>query len=515
MKRLALSLAVLLSAASVGAAITIDLGNPKLLPNTANQKIPITVTGGPDEVVSGADLFFQLGDGGALVEGTDTSPPYIKFAPFVDDPNPANDGVDPITGTIFATNHSEPWTVGGTDLFYSASVTTSTGTIPANGLLTTVTLDTTGVTNGTFQLRMDNIAPFVGATSQFLTDINHGDPVNHTFTPVVVGGTITVGDLPPTTEGIAATVDPNTGLRTTGQTIKISNAASSAGKTRDAATINGIAITQGPVGTFTLGGVANNDTVAPGADKTGTVGFNAPGILNGVVSNGTLTLNVAPGSTPGGTGGGARNYNLQGVVTGNVGNGTAPVAAGGSFAGLSSTSDKELGTVATMLAGTNAGGDTNLGMSWQARGANEKPPGGTHPPLPDFSNGLISDKLTISGIDTGDSYVLQLTYDPSLIKSSEDQAGALGQLFLAELINGNWVHAGTPGVGANILGSWASAGSPTTVGASGFDPTANTVWAVLNHGGQFAAVPEPSSLIILGLGAILLVPAARRFRVVK
>ena len=53
--------ALLLSPAPASGAV-IDVGNHSLLPNTPNQAIAIHVAGG--ELVAGADLFVQIGDGG-------------------------------------------------------------------------------------------------------------------------------------------------------------------------------------------------------------------------------------------------------------------------------------------------------------------------------------------------------------------------------------------------------------------------------------------------------------------
>lgn len=49
-----------------------------------------------------------------------------------------------------------------------------------------------------------------------------------------------------------------------------------------------------------------------------------------------------------------------------------------------------------------------------------------------------------------------------------------------------------------------------TIGAYGWDPFTQSVWAVLNHNSEFAVIPEPSSAILLAGGIALL--AARRRR---
>ena len=50
------------------------------------------------------------------------------------------------------------------------------------------------------------------------------------------------------------------------------------------------------------------------------------------------------------------------------------------------------------------------------------------------------------------------------------------------------------------------------LGAWGVDTNNHTVWAIVNHTGDFAVVPEPSTLLLLGVGAIGLLDGVRRHR---
>jgi hypothetical protein len=49
-----------------------------------------------------------------------------------------------------------------------------------------------------------------------------------------------------------------------------------------------------------------------------------------------------------------------------------------------------------------------------------------------------------------------------------------------------------------------------TIGQYGYDSVHDTVWAVVGHDGDFAAVPEPSTLVLLGLGLAAAVTFRRR-----
>ena len=48
------------------------------------------------------------------------------------------------------------------------------------------------------------------------------------------------------------------------------------------------------------------------------------------------------------------------------------------------------------------------------------------------------------------------------------------------------------------------------IGAWGVDPANHDVWAVVDHNSDFAVVPEPSSLLLAGMAAIRIHPAARK-----
>jgi autotransporter-associated beta strand protein len=112
-----------------------------------------------------------------------------------------------------------------------------------------------------------------------------------------------------------------------------------------------------------------------------------------------------------------------------------------------------------------------------------------------------------------------------LLGGNEADLAAEGALFLGSLdtsVNqpfGRWRNAtagnfgtGVPGdVFQNYEGSWDSFAAANSItdsnignflGSYGVDITNHAVWAVVNHNRQFAVVPEPSSLILLAIGAI-------------
>jgi hypothetical protein len=117
-----------------------------LAPNAAGQQVQIHVTGG--EPVSGVDFFVQVGDGGATVGGTDTGPKITN--------------VDLVTGTIFGMNNTAAFT-DPAPLLWGATTTTANGSVAANGLLATLTIDTTGFATGQYNLILN--PPSTGPTA--------------------------------------------------------------------------------------------------------------------------------------------------------------------------------------------------------------------------------------------------------------------------------------------------------------------------------------------------------------
>lgn len=133
--KLFLGCIVLSFIAAAAEASTITVGNHLLLPDTPGQTVQIFVTGG--DAVSGLNLFAQVGDGG---------PELTDFSLPAGTDGPAISSVDLKTGTIFdgipdgqTDTGSIPQVVN-----YFIAITAAGGSVPADGLLTTLTIDTTG-----------------------------------------------------------------------------------------------------------------------------------------------------------------------------------------------------------------------------------------------------------------------------------------------------------------------------------------------------------------------------------
>jgi hypothetical protein len=159
------------------------------------------------------------------------------------------------------------------------------------------------------------------------------------------------------------------------------------------------------------------------------------------------------------------------------------IPRGGSFTSVSDripAGDGFLGTTAAILDGINA-----ISGSFDDRRAtvNDVTTGWTSR---DASDGALkSDVLTLLGMndsvgcDGTDAYTLSLSYDPSQI----------GPLALAVKNDvGQWVNAAGLNVGGApkfVIGPWKAGYG---LGFYGIDPATHTVWSVINHASQFAAI---------------------------
>jgi hypothetical protein len=126
---------------AIGSPI-VDVGVHKLLPNTKDQEIAITVEG--SDPVQGLNFRIQVEDGGPL-------PPAMGSPT-----GPVITAVDLITATVFAGNVSPQTDLLSLPQIWVQSVTTQSGSVVADGLLATVTFDTTGFSRGSFRLALDD-----------------------------------------------------------------------------------------------------------------------------------------------------------------------------------------------------------------------------------------------------------------------------------------------------------------------------------------------------------------------
>jgi MYXO-CTERM domain-containing protein len=120
---------------------TIDVGDHVLLPDAPNQLVTIDIGGGVP--VQSLDINVQVADGGPVAGGMIVGPGFTA---------------DILSGTIFAdnyanyVNHNSDLHDGTQYMWYS--LTTDSGTVETNGLLVTLTFDTTGFTGGSWPLIM-------------------------------------------------------------------------------------------------------------------------------------------------------------------------------------------------------------------------------------------------------------------------------------------------------------------------------------------------------------------------
>ncbi len=129
------------------AEIIINVGRHQLLADTVAQEIELFVQATEGEQVQGLNLNVQIADGGPDAGGQETGPLITD--------------IDIVTGTIFGANFTEvvnPEAQANLNFkqFEIRTTTTGQGRVFANGLLATLTIDTTGFFEGSFALRLSD-----------------------------------------------------------------------------------------------------------------------------------------------------------------------------------------------------------------------------------------------------------------------------------------------------------------------------------------------------------------------
>ena len=295
---------------------------------------------------------------------------------------------------------------------------------------------------------------------------------------------------------------------------------------------------------------ANNPATAPtnnttNATVTVNVGVAVP-VSGGVTNAGLTTFGTAITSSP-----------L--LINTLYGSGSQTAKFGTKSNG---TGTNGIATSAELLDG-QTGGNRTLRMAWRTRATNEMPGTVVSPPGPVY--GVKSDVVQLTGMAAdgsqstdptshvvADKFVLQMSVSDAAFGGSHaalQTAIANGFLYLGWLDDTTATtstHGGLPlwrnavaGDFANftanpdnlkgVINSYASYFAGTT-GVGGIGKTGGTsrigdwgvqdlgsgngavVWAVLDHNSIFAAVPEPSSIVMLGFGLLGLVTMVRRRR---
>jgi autotransporter-associated beta strand protein len=532
------------------AATHIDVGTNNLLPNTANQTITLQVTNdagtAPPEVTDFAG-YFQIG------------------------PNTLDQVVPVFQGADFTNTFWGPGSAGGVGpepglpQLMQKGFSLDAGTVAANGKLINLVIDTTGISTGTFALKLTNnaYADVYGQNSSFLPStandaitINDGSisiaaaPTNHYWD--VNGTAAGAGGATPAGNWDGATANFNT------------DAAGGAGGSLNAAPT-----------------AADNVIFAAGSDATGTYTVTVAGTRSAAAvkfEEGNVTLTggtLAVGAFDVAAGGSANvSSTVIGGASGSLtktGPGALTLAAANSHTGGTTVS---AGTLVLGHADATAGGAINVADGALAQAQSSLPKAVTVTTLATNTSGkldLTNNSMVLRNMAVADvaalvksGYAGGAWTGPGLTSSTAAAAGNTGIGFadtsVLNLSDGTGVSVGPTDVlvkytyygdadldgdvDGNDVGAWAvnftgSGGSSTKTWIQGDwdydgDVDGNDVgrWAVnfTGSGGGvlnitnaapgaiaaleamgFTVVPEPTGLALLGLGGLAV--AGRRRRV--
>jgi hypothetical protein len=310
----------------------------------------------------------------------------------------------------------------------------------------------------------------------------------------------------------------NASLATVDTTVTITNSGTMAGTPSLSNSGSATHTALSPSGAIASGGGTATTVVSIASTGTyGTVTGSVLATTTGDTSSGndTTSITVNVGNATAHAGGGFL-----------AGNRLTAVVAAGAYPQLASkvTAGSDLTTSdAIILAGTAGTARPDVGMNWRTRTAIEATQAHNQLGMPAWATGLLSDVVNVDGTG-GDTYVLQMTYDPGKIFFNDPQPSDPEQvlinhqrLFLAWLDGSTWKNA-VEGITAgsaqsvNFEGTWdqfmTGPGSDHTLaellGSWGVDKGSDTVWAVVNHNSQYAVMPEPGTVALLALLALSL-----------
>lgn len=193
MKRGLFVLLFVLSAAlsQSNAAPIIDVGSYSLLPNTPDQKIIISISGG--DSLTGLNLFAQVGDGGPEL----ANDPYL-LPPGTPGPAITSVNLKPVSGIFAGVADDETPIETGLPQVKNSSIAILEpgGFVSANGILAELTIDTTGFTTGHWDLLLSNVLNYSEIGGPFATAGVAEGPVDVPFE--ITNGSIDVTPEPAT-----------------------------------------------------------------------------------------------------------------------------------------------------------------------------------------------------------------------------------------------------------------------------------------------------------------------------